>query len=86
MSYSHVNEPYELGDLRYEGYSQKQIALLLGRSPSTISRELRRNKGGRGWRPGQVNELAQERLKVRGTSNAPRVIAISYRVDRYPAC
>jgi IS30 family transposase len=75
MKYEHINgqERHELGDLKHEGFNQKEIALLLGRSPSTISRELKRNKGGRGWRPGQANELAEERLKERGTSNALRI-------------
>lgn len=75
MSYSHVNEEerYEFDDLKREGFNQEQIAKIIGRSPSTISREFKRNKGGCGWRPGQANQLAQERLKSRGASNAERV-------------
>ena len=37
------DERIELADLRYVGLSIRQIACRLGRAPSTISRELRRN-------------------------------------------
>jgi transposase, IS30 family len=43
-------------------YSQVQIAEALGYSQSTISRELRRNRGGRGYRFQQAEEKAQKRL------------------------
>ena len=42
-------------------YSISQIAGLIGRYKSTISRELRRNAGSRGYGPKQVSELAFER-------------------------
>ena len=38
-----------------------QIAVLLGRNKSTISRELHRNAGSRGYRPKQACELAAQR-------------------------
>lgn len=41
--------------------SKRRIAEHLGRSPSTISRELRRNRGLRGYRPQQAHRKAQER-------------------------
>lgn len=41
--------------------SKRQIAEHLGRSPATISRELRRNRGRRGYRPKQAHRKAQER-------------------------
>jgi IS30 family transposase len=41
--------------------SKREIAEHLGRSPSTISRELRRNRGLRGYRPQQAHRKAQER-------------------------
>lgn len=41
-----------------------QIAELLGRHKSTISRELRRNKGFRGYRPKQACELALKRSEL----------------------
>lgn len=41
-----------------------QIAQLLGRDKSTISRELRRNTGNRGYRPKQACEMALHRSKA----------------------
>ena len=54
-----------------EGLNCTQIANNLGRSKSTISREIRRNKGGRGYRPKQADRLAQERSI--GSRNARRI-------------
>ena len=51
-----------------------QIAQLLGRHKSTISRELRRNAGFRGYRPKQACELA---LKRSESSRNARTIAPS---------
>ena len=48
------DERYQIYALRKAGHSQKEIAEVLGRSPSTISRELRRNKGLKGYRPEQA--------------------------------
>jgi transposase, IS30 family len=44
-----------------KGKSNTEIAGLMGRHPSTISRELRRNTGQRGYRPKQAQGLADER-------------------------
>ena len=43
--------------------TQTQIALQLGVDQSSISRELKRNKGKRGYRPKQANEKANLRKK-----------------------
>jgi len=43
--------------------NQTQIALQLGVDQSSISRELKRNKGKRGYRPKQANEKANLRKK-----------------------
>ena len=53
------------------GHNQKQIAQMLSRNKSTISRELSRNGGRRGYRPKQADRLAQERAQ--GCRNAERV-------------
>mgnify|MGYP001818728684 FL=1 len=45
------------------GRSLRSIALRLGRAPSTVSRELRRNGGGRGYRASQADEAAWERAR-----------------------
>jgi len=44
-----------------EGLTQSQIAVNLGRDKSTISREIARNSGLRGYRPRQASILAEER-------------------------
>ena len=43
------------------GHNQTGIAEQLGRHKSTISRELRRNRGLRGYRPAQAQKLADNR-------------------------
>jgi IS30 family transposase len=44
-----------------EGKSKAEIACLMGGDRSTIYRELRRNTGGRGYRPKQAQRLATTR-------------------------
>ena len=51
-------ERYQIYILKKDNYSQAQIAELLGRDKSTISRELRRNRGLKGYRPKQAHNLA----------------------------
>ena len=73
MKYNHLsqNERYQIFSLMKEGMNCTQIANNLGRSKSTISREIRRNKGGRGYRPKQADRLPQERSI--GSRNARRI-------------
>ena len=63
MSYQHLTqaERYQIYAYRKAGLTQNQIAESMGRSPSTISRELRRNRGHRGYRPGKAHDLARRR-------------------------
>ncbi|MEW8072929.1 MAG: helix-turn-helix domain-containing protein [Candidatus Thiodiazotropha endolucinida] len=65
MSYNQLteNERYQIFMLKKAGHSQKEIAGLVGRSPSTLSRELRRNQGLRGYRPKQAQRLSDARRK-----------------------
>lgn len=53
--YTHLSpeERYQIHSLIKAGQSQSQIALNLNRSKATISRELARNRGGKGYRPKQ---------------------------------
>ena len=51
---------------KQEGFSLRKMAELLFRAPSTISRELKRNTGKRGYRPKQAQALAEERAKRPG--------------------
>ena len=64
--YNHldIDARYELFRLREAGIAQKEIAVLMNRSESTISRELRRNalpKGG--YRPGSADRIALSRRR-----------------------
>jgi len=53
--------------LRKDNKSIREIARLLGRAPSSISREIRRNTGGRGYRPKQASAKAKERARRPGS-------------------
>jgi len=74
MNYKHLTEEerYQIDDMVREGFSQRDIAKTLNRSPATLSRELRRNKGERGWRPKQAQVKASERLVVKGRANVKK--------------
>jgi transposase, IS30 family len=57
-------ERYELARLREAGCSVREVARRMGRSPSTISRELARNAGPRGgYQPERAHRLAWERQR-----------------------
>jgi len=63
MPYQHLTqcERYQIYGLLKASWSIRDIAAELDRSPSTISRELRRNRNLRGWRPKMAHRLAQHR-------------------------
>lgn len=71
MTYTHLTreERYQIYALKKAGLKQREIACILDRSGSTISRELARNGGGRGYRPKQAHTKSVERRAV----NARRV-------------
>jgi IS30 family transposase len=52
---------YEIKALLSVGKSQKEIAKYIGVDPSTICRELKRNRSRRGYRPQKAQELADNR-------------------------
>lgn len=54
-------ERYQIYILDKTGLSQRAIARCLHRACSTISRELKRNRGLRGYRPKQAQELSDQR-------------------------
>ena len=66
MSYTHLTEEdrYDIYERKGRGETLEEIGKALGRSKSTISRELTRNTGGRGYRPKQAQELTLSRLHV----------------------
>jgi transposase, IS30 family len=54
-----------LGQLRHQGAAQKEIAEALGRSPSTISRELTRNRTGGEYLAAQAQRKSEQRRQDR---------------------
>jgi IS30 family transposase len=65
MSYTQLTQEqrYQIYALLKTEHSQTKIASVIGVNKSTISRELRRNRGKRGYRPKQAHRLAQERRR-----------------------
>ena len=63
MNYKHLSqvERYQIYALMKAGHDQTQIAKLLDRHKSTISREVSRNCGLKGYRPKQACELTAKR-------------------------
>lgn len=63
MAYTQLGlgERYQIYELLKRGFSVALIAEWMRRSRSTIYRELKRNRGGKGWRPLQAYEMAQAR-------------------------
>ena len=56
-----IHERDRIAELRGQGALQNEIATDLGRAPSTISRELARNRTGPAYYAGQAQHLAQRR-------------------------
>lgn len=58
-------ERYQIYALNKAEHNQTEIAMILSRNKSTISRELRRNNGLRGYRPRQAQRLTEERRLIK---------------------
>jgi IS30 family transposase len=74
MNYYHqltLEQRYQIYAFLKAGFNQSRIASETGVSKSTICRELRRNRGGRGYRPKQAHSLAQARRQ--SSSNATKI-------------
>jgi transposase, IS30 family len=63
MNYTQLTreQRYQIYVLKKAKHNQSYIAIMIGCHKSTISRELQRNCGQKGYRPGQANELAYNR-------------------------
>jgi IS30 family transposase len=63
MNYKQLarEQRYQIYALKIAGHNQSQIAVVIGCHKSTISREFRRNRGLKGYRPFQADELAYDR-------------------------
>lgn len=64
-NYKQLNQiqRYQIEILKKAGNNQKEIAILLDVAPSTIGRELKRNKGKKGYRPKQAQIKAETRRR-----------------------
>jgi len=66
---------YQIYALKKEGHNRTAISRNVGVHKATIGRELSRNLGGRGYRPKQADELAQQRRRQRVR---PRITAAQW--------
>ena len=71
--YLSEDERVRLADLRREGHTMREIAALMGRSPSTVSRELARGADAVGrYRPFEAHRRALGRRRLRRPSRLAR--------------
>ena len=75
MSYKQLTQEqrYHIWALKKTGLSRTDIATEIGVHKSTITREMQRNSGQRGYRPKQAHALAQSRKLDR--ARTPRIAA-----------
>jgi IS30 family transposase len=75
MTYTHLtqDERYQIAILTKAGHDRSDIARVMNRHKSSIGREMKRNRGERGYRPKQAHEFSQARM--RACENGPRVAA-----------
>ena len=68
MIYTHLSQEqrYQIYTLLKTEQSQTEIAAVIGVHRSTITRELRRNRGKRGYRLQQAHRQGQQRRKKSG--------------------
>jgi IS30 family transposase len=78
MSYHQLTQEqrYQIYALKKTGHSGTEIAEVIGVHKATVSRELRRNRGGRGYRPQQAQQMALERR----SKTQPRIGAKTWAV------
>ncbi len=67
MTYQQLTQEqrYQIYALLKARFNQTEIAAEIGVHKATVSREVRRGRGGRGYRPKQAQELAATRLRLR---------------------
>lgn len=67
MKYTQLTqeERYQIYALLKADHTQTEIAMILNRHKSTISREIQRNTGLRGYRPQQAQRLSDERKVIK---------------------
>jgi len=72
MSYKQLTQEqrYQIYAMKRAGFKQNKIAEEISVHPSTVSRELKRNRGGRGYRAKQAHALAEQRKQAK---QVPRI-------------
>lgn len=73
---------YQIRTLLKAGFSQSKMAFFLKVHKSTISREIRRNRGDKGYRPVQAHEKAQAR-RFRAAKRVKMTPVMIELVDHY---
>jgi IS30 family transposase len=68
------SERNQIYALKQAGFKSSAIALQLSRHPSTIYRELRRNRGLRGYRPRQAQQMADNRRREKVKPKIPEEV------------
>jgi len=58
MAHLNIDERFTIYEMHRSGHSSRMIAKVLGRDKSTVCYELKKNKGGDGYRPDKANILA----------------------------
>lgn len=80
MNYTHLtrDERYQIYALLRAGWKSPAIALHLNRSPSTIYREIARNRGRNGYWPKAAMKKARRKLHRRGCTNVRRIDPVAW--------
>ena len=81
------NQRYHIYTFLKAGFCQTEIAKAIGVHKSTISREIRRNRGKRGYRPKQAHQIAmgrQNKAKSKIKAEEWRMIGKLIRLDWSP--
>lgn len=68
------HQRYQIYALRKAGHNQSETAAIVGVHKATISRELRRNRGGRGYRPRQAQRMACRRRQASHRARIPATL------------
>jgi len=79
MNYTQLTQEqrYQIYALMKAGHNQTQTADIVGIHTSTVSREIRRNTGGRGYRPQQAHQFCLQRRAQKAT---PRITTKTWRM------
>ena len=80
MNYTHLtqDERYQIAILNKAGHDQSDIPRVMNRNKSTIGREMKRNRGERGYRPKHAQAFSQARM--RACENGPRIAAETWAI------